>query len=252
MSNTTLQPPLKWDAPLEAHSLWYKYKTAVWGRETPTSATIHNTMRVLRSIRNTGPLAYISVPITSGQKYYELKQVDPNMDPKEFMTAVMRANYHIGWEQVEKVQERRKCSVLYPADLIPARQKWQQEEFQALWLNIIAEMCTEVHMCRGWNLSNGGIEELIHSFQLQLGVPKTTANCIFFNTKGNESQERDRMRRIAIFDHEGRPVTMDNAAREIEKAINWLRNNHFPTEHHTNCLAILLWTQDMVKKGFYQ
>ena len=250
---TTLALPFKLDDPLEAHSLWYKYKMTVWGRESPESATIHNIMRTLRSIRHAGPLAYISVPITSGLYYYEQKLVHPEMNKGLLMQDVMNHNYRVGWSQVKMVIERRRCSVLYPADLIPARQKWQQEDFQALWLSIIAEFCTEVHMCKGWNFSNGGIEELIHTFQLRLGEPYSGSfGWPFYNTKGDHKQELDRMRRIAIFDYNGQSIDMDVATLEIEEASVWLRLHGFPTDHHQRCLAILLWTRDMIKGGFYQ
>jgi hypothetical protein len=244
---------LKLHDSLEANSLWYKYKMAVWGRESPESATIHNIMRTLRSIRHMGPLAYISVPITSGLYYYEQKLAHPEMDKGLLMSYVMDHNYHLGWSQVKKVSESRRCSVLYPADLIPARQKWQQADFQALWLSIIAEFCTELHMCKGWKFSNGGIEELIHTFQLRLGEPKSgSLDSPFYNTKGNHEQELKRMQNIAIFDSNGQPITMDRAAMEIEEASAWLRIHGFPTDHHEKTLEILLWTRDMVKKGFYQ
>jgi hypothetical protein len=249
---TTLERPFKLDDPLEAKSLWYLYKKAVWGRQSPESATIHNTMRTLRSIRRTGPLAYISVPITSGQYYYEQKLAHPEMDKKILMQEVMDYNYRMGWSEVEKVAKRRRCSVLYPADLIPARQKWQQEDFMALWLSIIAEICTEVHMCYGWNFSNGGIEELIHVFQLKLGEPHSgTLSSPFYNTKGDHDQELDRMRHIAIF-ADGKPITIEGAAYAIKEAAMWLKLHGFPTAHHEKCLATLFWTRDMIKRGFYQ
>lgn len=251
--NTTSVQPLKLDDPLELHSLWCKYKKAVWGRQTPESATIHNTMRALRSIRHGGPLAYISVPITSGKKYYELLLDAPEMDKKLLMQEVIGHNYRLGWIQAEKVANRRKCSVLYPADLVPARQKWQQEDFQALWLSIIAEFCTEMHMCDGWNFSNGGIEELIHVFQLKLGEPHSgSLSSPFYNTKGDHEKELDRMRNIAVFDHEGHPITMEDAHRGILAAQLWLAGHGFSTAHHVRCLEILEWTRMKLENGFYQ
>ena len=166
---------------------------------------------------------------------------------------VMDHNYHEGWGLVEKVIERRRCNALYPADLVPARQKWQQEDFQALWLSIIAEMCTELHMCAGWNFSNGGIEELIHVFQLKLGLPQHKG-FVFYNTKGGEAIERDRMRSIAVFDDQGNPITIADTIREVEQATSWLKRQRlpFPTAHHTSCLKTLLWTQKKIQEGFYQ
>lgn len=238
---------------LENYSLWYKYKIAVWGRESPESAAIHNTMRTLRAIRHREPLAYVSTPITSGIKLYRLQLEQPSWNKRELMKSVMDHNYNEGWELVERVLERRRCNVLYPADLVPARQRWQQEDFQALWLSIIAEMCTELHMCTGWNFSNGGIEELIHVFQLKLGLPKHKS-FIFYNTKCDEAIERDRMRSIALFDNRGNPITIADAIRDIEKAKSWLKRQRLPfgTAHHTSCLETLLWTEKKVQEGFYQ
>lgn len=253
MANNAAEPASAHADTLENHSLWYRYKVAVWGRESPESAAIHNTMRTLRAIRHREPLAYVSTPITSGIKLYQLQLEQSSWNKRELMKLVMDHNYNEGWKLVEKVLERRRCNVLYPADLVPARQKWQQEDFQALWLSIIAEMCTELHMCAGWNFSNGGIEELIHIFQLKLGLPKH-ANFIFYNTKSNEVLERDRMRSIAVFDDLGNPITITDAIREIEKAISWLKQQRPPflTAHHTSCLETLLWTQEKIHKGFYQ
>lgn len=253
MANNAVELPSAHADTLESHSLWYKYKIAVWGRESPESAAIHNTMRTLRAIRHREPLAYVSTPITSGAIFYQLQLEQPNINKKDLMKTVMDHNFNAGWHLVDKVAARRKCNVLYPAELAPARQKWKQEDFQALWLSIIGEICTEVHMCTGWNLSNGGIEELIHVFQLRLGLPKHE-DFIFYNTKSDEAVERDRMRTIALFDDKGNPITIDDAICEIEKAKIWLRRHHslFSVEHHDNCLKTLLWTREKIKQDFYQ
>lgn len=253
MANNAAEQSIVHSDSLEAHSLWYRYKTAVWGRESPESATIHNTMRTFRAIRHSGPLAYISMPITSGIKYYQFQLENPEIAKNDLIKRVMDHNYTEGWHLVDAVYERRRCSVLYPADLVPARQKWQQEDFQALWLGIIAEMCTEIHMCKGWNYSNGGMEELIHAFQLKLGVPEHD-RFFFYNTNGAQARERDRMRSITVFDDTGQPITIAKAIREIEKAIGWLERQYrpFSTEHHRHCLDTLLWTQKKIEVGFYQ
>lgn len=241
------------DDSLEANSLWYQYKSLVWQREhNPISEAIHNTMRTLRAFRNNGPLAYVSVPITSGQRFYEMKIEHPGMEMKELMTQVMWHNYQMGNDQVGKVIERRRCPTLYPADLVPARQKWRQEDFQALWLTIIAEFCTEVHLSPGWGLSNGGIEEAIHVFQLRLGLPKPLAQSPFYNTKGEEERERDRMRRISLFDQNGEAVSADDLYKAIEECAKWLEVRGFSTDHHKKCLFTLSWTQKKMKQFLYQ
>ncbi|PIN81306.1 hypothetical protein COV11_02255, partial [Candidatus Woesearchaeota archaeon CG10_big_fil_rev_8_21_14_0_10_30_7] len=140
---------------LEEKSLWLKYKTEVWDEDTPETAAVHNIMRVLRSIRNSGDLIYVSVPITSGKILYDTLLEHPNKTKKELLNEVINANYNIGWSLVEEIKKRENKLVLYPADLVPARQKWKDKHFQALWLSILGEKCTELHMTDNWWFSNG-------------------------------------------------------------------------------------------------
>lgn len=236
---------------LESKSLWYKYKVPVWEESTPEAAAIHNTMRTLRSVHNIGSFAYVSVPITSGKFYYEQKLQRPHQDPKELMRECIAYNYNTGWAFVEALKIQATRPVLYPADLVPARQKWTDAHFQALWLSIIGEMVTEVHMTEGWSFSNGGCEEFVHTLQLKLGIPghKTIP---FLNTKEREEQGRARMRKIMIYDHRGDPITLEQGRFEITSARDWIKSRGFATDRLDNCLQLLDWTGKMISTGFYQ
>ena len=236
---------------LESQSLWYKYKTKVWVEETPQTSTVHNIMQTLRSIHNVNPLAYISVPITSGKIYYELKLKYPEKGNTELIKEVIDHNYHLGWKMINAIIKRNKCSVLYPADLTPAHQKWEQEHFQALWLSIIAEKCTELHLCKGWEFSNGGVEEFTHVMQLRLGVPQHP-QLIFLNTKENEKKSRKRMRSIKTYDHAGKEISLQDGLVAVERSLSWLKENGFISEKLENCQQILMWTKEKIKEGFYQ
>ena len=111
---------------LEENSLWYKYKVPVWKEETPEVAAIHNTLRTLRSISNFEKFAYVTVPITSGLYYYDTKLKFPDIDLKKLMNESIWHNYKIGLAFIAVLKERFKHPILYPADLVPARQKWSQ------------------------------------------------------------------------------------------------------------------------------
>lgn len=236
---------------LESNSLWYKYKVPVWEESTPEAATVHNIMRTLRSVRNIGPFAYVSVPITSGKFYYERKLQRFYQNPKELMRECITHNYHTGWKLVESLKRQATYPILYPADLVPARQKWTDAHFQALWLSIIGEMVTEVHMTEGWNFSNGGCEEFVHALQLKLGIPehKTIA---FWNTQEGEERGRARMRKIMIYDHRGDPLTLEQGRFEITSARDWIVSRGFAADRLDNCLRLLDWTGNMISTGFYQ
>jgi len=235
---------------LESRSLWFRYKTLVWLQESPQRDVVHNTMRLLRSIRFR-ELAYVSVPITSGKFFYKLQLAHPRATRDELMTASINHNYQVGWEFAENLQKHRNCPILYPADLVPAHQQWEQDHFQALWLSIIGEFCTEIHMCEGWEFSNGGREEFAHVMQLRLGLP-SHPKLIFFNTKNSEEAERKRMKTIMVYDHRGNAISLQDGVKLIEGARAWMKNRCLNGAKFENSLDLLHWTDSMIQQGFYQ
>ncbi len=236
---------------LEDKSLWYKYKTEVWSKNTPQTATVHNIMRVLRSIRNSGDFAYVSVAITSGKYLYEQSILHPELSKKDLLNSAISHNYNQGWNLIKDLKERRQVPVLYPADMVPIRQDWEQAHFQALWLSIIAEKCTEMHMSSGWEFSNGGSEEFTHVMQLRLGIPKHP-QLIFYNTKESESSERKRMKNIKVYDCQGKPISLEDGIKSIEISSAWVKDKGFEPKRLNNCLELLYWSKCMIEKGFYQ
>ena len=242
---------------LEEISLWYKYKTAIWPSasvaEAPSepAVVIHNIMRVMRAFRNMKRLAYASAPITSGRSLCEFRRQHAGMEEKEILRQVIASNYQRGWEFVEVLKHRLDCPILYPADLVTAHQHWEQDHFQALWLGIIAERCTELHMDEGWEFSIGCTEEFVHVMQLRLGLPHHD-RLAFHNTKENETSERTRMRSIRVFDRDGRDLALTDGLRLIEAAVGWMRREGFKSERLENSLRLLDLTGDLFAEGFYQ
>ena len=172
--------------------------------------------------------------------------------PKELLIQkAIDYNYLSGWKFVEALRTRRTCTILYPADLIPIHQHWEQAHFQALWLSIIAEKCTEVHMTEGWEYSNGGSEEFTHVMQLKLGLPQHSA-IAFWNTKENEESQRERMRNIRVYDHKGGRLDIGSGITAIMESLLWLNNHGFEAKTLENSLQLLHWTSDMIEGGFYQ
>lgn len=219
---------------LQEQSLWASYKRAVWNQSNELSATIHNAMRVLRAIHNSGELAYTSVPITSGRYLYE-QSLAGKLDIEE----VMAHNYFVGWQFVEELIQRLPHPILYPADLTPINQQWEQAHFQALWLSIIAEKATELHMADGWEYSNGGCEEFTHVMQLRLGPPEAEGELIFYNTKEDETAERRRMQNIRVFNQKGERLELETGIGLIQGALSWLRHHGFTAPKIEHCLELL-------------
>jgi hypothetical protein len=227
---------------LEEISLWYRYKTAIWNAGTPQANTVHNIMRVLRSIHFPDGLVYISTPITSGKVLYE-----KGNQTKEMVCQ----NYSRGWKFFEKLKKRMKEPILFPADLIPIHQEWEQDHFMALWLSIISEKTTKVAMNNFWEYANGSVEEFVHVVQLRLGIPNHK-KLIFFNTKENEQEERKRMKNISVEDCEGKPMSLSEGYEKIQKALIWIKKQGFESERIAKSLKLLEKTKEMLDGGFYQ
>ncbi len=242
---------------LEEKSLWYKYKTEVWPQKSEQSITIHNTMRVLRSITNVSDLRYMSVPITSGWFYYNLlleySEQEREEKKSELMRSAIQHNYRLAWDFWETLSKRTGSPVLNPAFLFPVDQRWTQDHFQALWLSIIGEMCSYHDMYDKWEYSNGGAEEFTHTCQLKLGLPKCDfLDSPFFNTKEGEEKSRERMRNINVFDHNGDVLSLNDGYKKIEGVLPWVEDRGFSTDRLKKCLELLEWTGTMIEKGFYQ
>ena len=236
--------------PLEKHSLWYKYKTKVWGEDSPQSAVVHNAMRILRSIQNIGDIAYASAPVTTGKKYYE-KLFSHKMLKSEALEKAIEENYMDGYLFVRNLIERLDIPVINPGDLAPTRQEWEQDHFMALWLSIIAEKCTEHHMSDEWEYSIGCAQEFVHTYQLRLGMPRHK-HIPFWNTKEHKESEKERMRNIQVYDAQGNPISLKDGYEAIKEALGYIHEHDYHAPTLVRCLELLDWTGDMIEKGFYQ
>lgn len=239
------------DNTLECKSLWYKYKTEIWPKNTPESVTVHNIMRVLRSIHNTKDLAYLSTPTTSGKYMYELLYENPNLNKEDLFKKVINYNYALGYSFLEKLIKEKNKQIIFPPDMVPINQYWEQQHFQALWINLISEKCSEVHVNKGWEFSNGASEEVTHVMQLSLGIPKHK-DFLFYNTKENEDKERERMRNIKVYDYDGNIISISDAINLMEKSLKWVKERNFSALTLENSFELLEWTGEMIEKKFYQ
>lgn len=197
---------------IEEISLWYKYKTKVWENEhDPLTAVIHNIMRVLRSIR--GTFNYISTPITSGKLVID--------NPHFSRDKIINMNIINGYEFATSLNLE---NIIIPSELCPTNHyQWEQDHFQALWLSIIAEKCHGIYMNKNWEYSNGCAEELVHVFQLKLGIPKHK-NLVFFNTKEQEADSLKRMKNMQVFDHNKKHLSIYNAIALLEKSSSLIKS----------------------------
>jgi len=173
------------------------------------------------------------------------------MSEEAQLEMVTSHNYYVAWKFLTALQQRINCPIIFPPDLTPAHQEWEQEHFQALWLSIIAEKCTELHLIDGWEFSNGCAEEFTHVMQLKLGLPRHDI-LAFYNTKEDEADERQRMKSILVYNQKGESISLHDGYFAISRAVGWLKKNRFSSERLEKCLENLRWTARMLADGFYQ
>ncbi len=215
---------------LEEMSLWYQYKTKVWlDEKNPVTPIVHNIMRILRSIR--GTFNYISTPITSGKLAFD--------NPFLNKSVVINENIINGYNFAERLG---LPNMIIPSELLPTEHfKWGQDDFQALWLSVIAEKCHAVFMNKDWEYSNGCSEELVHTFQLRLGVP-THDKLLFFNTKEKLQDSVHRMKNIDIYDHTGHRISIGLAIKKLEASSALVKS-----EKLNRAYELLVKTREMMK-----
>ena len=261
---------------LEKNSIWYKYKSKAWKEESPQANALHSIVRTLRSIHNQGELAYASIPLTSGiTLYQEILKTTMSPATRAFLTGLdstahkyklvprfkgikqnlFANNYNRGKEFVQDLENRIDKPILFPGDLYPKGEKWAEYHFQALWTTLISEKCSELHMIKDWEYSNGATEEFTHAHQLKLGIPQGDVgegSSPFYNSVEGLEKSRQRMKNIKVYDHEGNILSINEGITKMEKSIDWIKKRSFYAPKLEKTLEILKWTDDMIKKGFYQ
>src|SRR3989339_779201 len=236
---------------LEEHSLWYKYKSQVWLEKSKQNILVHNIMRMIRGIHNIRELHYYSAPITSGMVLYKLRLEKPEEDIGKLISLAIPINQQKSYKRFMEYCRKLNYPSIFPPSLTPINIEMEQTDFQALWLSVIAEKCTDHPLDTGWEFSNGGCEEFVHSWQLKLGLPRHP-NLLFFNTKEDEELSRIRMRNIKTYDHKGNYISLNEGYKKMEKSLSWIHENGFESPKIENCLHLLEWTGNMIEKGFYQ
>jgi len=260
INSTLIAPDILSDDSLESKSLWFKYKSAVWPLESQDSKDersvgVHNILRIVRSIRSEEGLAYASSPVTTGKVMYNLqRKYEVYRGPlfnRVILEPAMTLNYANAVEFVQSLEKIVTKPIIFPADMTPAWQEWEQAHFQALWLSIISEKCSEVYMSKDWEYSNGASEEFTHAMQLKLGRPKSD-KLIFYNTKEDFDKSLDRMKNIKVYDYSGKPLSIDDGIIALEKSIGEIKGWKFNAPKLENCLNLLYWTKNKLDEGFYQ
>lgn len=189
----------------------------IWPDErnlSPEALTgIETVLKAYKSVLS--PLAYISMPITSGRRLYDAMEKYGVCSPEDlskkypdvFVNEIIKPNIEAGLAFAKETAARTELPVVAPAVFEAKKQRWGQDEYMHMWLNMIEDKVEEIYMMEGWEYSNGGTEEFARGMEMRFNF------C-------------DR-RNIRVFDHRFREMGIIDGATAMVRAIHDLRRRGF-------------------------
>lgn len=179
-----------------------------------------------------GGLAYVSTAITTGRRMWEAVFAHGFKTPDELKVAqpallrdaIIVPNIRDGSDLARQIASRVDQPVVAPAIFEARPQRWSQDEYMAMWLRMIEESVHWMYMAPGWEYSNGGTEEYLHSVQMGLG----------FRTRFL----------IEPLNPDGTQLAINTAIDKIGAAILWIHENggRAPSLAHTYRALYTIYT----------
>jgi hypothetical protein len=123
------------------------------------------------------PFAYLSVPLTTGRAYIELRARTARTGEDhagEFQTERKRTveqNRKRAHEAAKRLRANVHGMVIDPSRMIDVP-GWEQRDYHAFWINVIDRFAEEVFFLDGWQYSVGCTIEF--STAVKLGLPTLT------------------------------------------------------------------------------
>jgi hypothetical protein len=153
---------------------------------------------------------YCSSDITTGKRYYyeilkpqdvysesELKKKLGEQEFKRVQNALIKSNVARGLEFTEKLRERGLVNVVSPGPFYAPG--FDQQHYLYLWEWLIKKKIYEVRFNYDWEYSNGCTLE--YAIATRKGIPR--------------------------LDHEGNPLSLEEATRRVARAVDELKGQGF-------------------------
>ena len=193
-------------------------------------------------------IAYVSMPITSGRRYYNtlrahgVKSVE-ELVAKEGKDAlwlqVIKPNLDEGVALADSLGLEHNLLFIAPSVFEAKKWRWSQEAYMSLWYRVIGEMAGSHYVMDGWEYSTGGLKEVMFSMFMQWRYIRSynlrQAARIFglqnFLTGLTPEQERREIRAmwgIRVYDQRGKELRIDDVLAMAVAAIDDLRNQGLP------------------------
>lgn len=179
-------------------------------------------------------VTYVSVPITSGPRFYQYMTDFGHTSPDEarkdhdnFFKHVVEPNLKQGVDGSHHWVEKLHGTVIAPAEFEGRLRRqwgvidWGQDDFMGMWVPLIDEKVTNMVLLDGWEYSNGSGEEYLQAVLMQMGR----------RPRGD----------ITIMDgEEGRPINLDEGLTLMSKAFKSVLARGIKPKNMAETLGILL------------
>ena len=130
------------------------------------------------------PFAYLSVPLTTGQAYIELRarQASTGVEDADRMRAerkrTIAENRKRAYDAAERLRTRLQGMVIDPSRLVDVV-GWEQQDYHLFWTTTIDRYAEQVFFLDGWQYSVGCTIEF--STAVKIGLPTMTADLSALN-----------------------------------------------------------------------
>jgi hypothetical protein len=123
-------------------------------------------------------LAYVSMPITTGKRFYEVLTAEGVRSAKELaekrgkdalFELVIKPNIAEGIALADELGARGDRLYIAPSVFEAKRWRWSQDAYMALWYCVQAELAGQHYLMDGWEYSTGGVKEVIFTFLMRFG-----------------------------------------------------------------------------------
>ncbi len=183
--------------------------------------------------------AYLTMPVTSGRRFYEVLEAHGastldellKVSPDALREEIILPNIAESVALAETVAARIGIPLVVPGVFEARRQRWTQDEYMCLWMRLITGSVSQVHLCDGWEFSNGGAAEFARAILIR-------HRCL----PGRDEP-------MAVLDARGEAVGIEDGAELLSRAVRDLRARGFPTAPLGRELARLGGFAAMVAHG---
>ncbi len=211
----------------------------IWGNDSwrlEKSANSENINVVLGAYRSIlHPIAYMSLPITSGKKYYEVLEkhgvkTTEELDKELLYLEIIKPNIEEGLILAERLSEESILPVVAPSIFEAKKQRWGQNDYMFLWFRVIEEKARRMYMKDGWEYSNGGSEEFVRAMEMQFGFINPWNGMEHFPKDTDLEKIYEELKKIKVYDERGNELRINDGFSMIKNAIIDLDKRGFKSQ----------------------